>query len=130
VSRRSTIIQLVQKGGWTVPTLANKLSQMDKDWTEKNNKTAKSLCPIYVNHQDNSTWFRTLRKSDQDRWYRSIYLEMNIQSMIHPDYQAYEAIQAIIKEKQRSRRYIYNHYPRNRCFKGTSRKWKIITISL
>ena len=40
VSRRSTIIQLVQKGGWTVPTLANKLSQINKDWTEKNNKSA------------------------------------------------------------------------------------------
>ena len=40
VSRRSIIIQLVQKGGWTVPTLAKKLSQMNKDWTEKNNKAA------------------------------------------------------------------------------------------
>ena len=40
VSRRSSIIQLTQKGGWTVPTLAKKLSQMNKDWTEKNNKAA------------------------------------------------------------------------------------------
>jgi hypothetical protein len=40
VSRRSSIIQLSQKGGWTVPTLAKKLSQMNKEWTEKNNKSA------------------------------------------------------------------------------------------
>ncbi len=40
VSRRSTIIQLAQKGSWTVPTLAKKLNQMNKDWTEKNNKAA------------------------------------------------------------------------------------------
>ena len=40
VSRRSSIIQLTQKGGWTVPTLAKKLSQMNKEWTEKHNKAA------------------------------------------------------------------------------------------
>ena len=40
VSRRGTIIQLAQKGGWTVPDLAKKLSQMNKDWEEKKNKAA------------------------------------------------------------------------------------------
>jgi hypothetical protein len=40
VSRRGTIIQLAQKGGWTVPNLAKKLSQMNKDWDEGKNKAA------------------------------------------------------------------------------------------